>query len=892
MSPIQQMLLGVGAKKTSVFVDDIFSTYLWAGSGSARSINNGIDQSGEGSLTWIKSRTSSEDNLLFDTERGAGEFISSNENLGDQTNQTFLSAFNNNGFSLGNANDVNGSGQDYSSWTFRKSPAFTIKQYSGTGSNQSISHDLGSIPGMILVKCTTASQDWAVYHRSTKATHFLELNESYAAVDSSSRWNDTDPTSTHFTVGTSGSVNDTNATYIAYIFAGGESTAATARSVVFDNDADRINIGDAANKSSDLNFGSSDFTWECWIKADATQGSYPRIIHNNTSNTAWGSNASMIIWDHSSQSNRISFYVFNQDSSGSNPLVKSAVKGWNGDGQWHHVAVTRSGNIFRLFSDGTLEDTLTWTGSLDNADAYMGIGQRPDSTSAGESFKGSISNVRIVKGTAVYTSSFKPSTVPLTNITNTKLLCCNNSSVTGSTVTPLTIFSNGSPTASSDSPFDDPAGFVFGENEDQNVIKCGSYVGNGSSSAGAEINLGFEPQWILLKCSSDSENWRIYDSMRGIVTGGTEPYLRSDREWAETSGQEGIEVTSTGFKLVSTDGALNQDGRDYIYCCIRRPDGYVGKPPELGSDCFQMATAASAVPRYSSGFPVDLAFKRRPATTESWYTGARLIGKNRGYTDATTAFSDNNGFVWDSNTHWPGGSGDDPNDYQAWMWKRHAGFDVVVYKGRGASSAPRSIPHSLSKPPEMIWTKNRDSNVDWVVWHKDLNGGGNNAVSYNLRLNDIDQETSNGDIYGGANGTLPTTTHWTTGGNNMINENGSDFISLLFASVDGISRCGGYSGSNSAVTVDCGFVPRLVIQKKRDQGPSGGPNGWLIFDTVRGIKDAQTQTCYMFLSSDAADVCAYNVLELVDTPSVKGFSVPTMGSNNNNGSTYVYYAHS
>ena len=223
-------------------------------------------------------------------------------------------------------------------------------------------------------------------------------------------------------------------------------------SVDFDADADRINIGDASNKSSDLNFGSGDFTWECWIKADASQDSYPRIIHNNPTNTDWGSNASMIIWDHDSQPDRISFFVYNQNSSGSTPTLKSAVKNWNGDGQWHHVAVTRSSNVFRVFSDGVLEDTLTWSGSLDNADAYMGIGQRPDSTSTSESFKGSISNVRIVKGTAVYTANFAPSIVPLTNITNTVLLCCNGSSATSSTVTPATITANNSPTVAQDCP--------------------------------------------------------------------------------------------------------------------------------------------------------------------------------------------------------------------------------------------------------------------------------------------------------------------------------------------------------------------------------------------------------------------------------------------------------
>ena len=55
MTPMQQMLLGGGASKKT-YVDDVFSTFLYDGTGSAQSINNGIDLSGEGGLAWIKSR--------------------------------------------------------------------------------------------------------------------------------------------------------------------------------------------------------------------------------------------------------------------------------------------------------------------------------------------------------------------------------------------------------------------------------------------------------------------------------------------------------------------------------------------------------------------------------------------------------------------------------------------------------------------------------------------------------------------------------------------------------------------------------------------------------------------------------------------------------------------
>ena len=120
-----------------------------------------------------------------------------------------------------------------------------------------------------------------------------------------------------------------------------------------------------------------------------------------------------------------------------------------------------------MFINGTEVDSATDNTNYDIDPTDITIGDRYNNSAASQWFNGNISNVRIVKGTAVYTSSFRPLTEPLTNVTNTKLLCCNNSSVTGSTVTPGTIApANNTPTASTDNPFDDSDGFKFGADSD------------------------------------------------------------------------------------------------------------------------------------------------------------------------------------------------------------------------------------------------------------------------------------------------------------------------------------------------------------------------------------------------------------------------------------------
>ena len=78
--PIQQMLLGVGAVATKTYVDDVFSTYLFKGNATARSINNGVDLSGEGGMVWLKNRDGAFNHTLFDTERGTTKIIRSSTN--------------------------------------------------------------------------------------------------------------------------------------------------------------------------------------------------------------------------------------------------------------------------------------------------------------------------------------------------------------------------------------------------------------------------------------------------------------------------------------------------------------------------------------------------------------------------------------------------------------------------------------------------------------------------------------------------------------------------------------------------------------------------------------------------------------------------------------------
>ena len=207
------------------YVEDVFSTYLYTGNGSTQTITNDIDLAGEGGLVWLKRRDSAQDHGLFDTTRGATKYIQSNGTDAETTNATSLTNFNSDGFTLGSFFVFNNDpSRTYASWTFRKAPRFfDVVTYTGTGVQRDLPHSLGSAPGCMIVKRTSSTEDWAVYHRSlnggvTPYNYFLRLDATIEQTFNTTRWVQ-DPTATHFTVGTHTEVNTAGQTYVAYIFA-------------------------------------------------------------------------------------------------------------------------------------------------------------------------------------------------------------------------------------------------------------------------------------------------------------------------------------------------------------------------------------------------------------------------------------------------------------------------------------------------------------------------------------------------------------------------------------------------------------------------------------------------------------------------------------------------
>jgi hypothetical protein len=393
-----------------------------------------------------------------------------------------------------------------------------------------------------------------------------------------------------------------------------------------------------------------------------------------------------------------------------------------------------------------------------------------------------------------------------------------------------------------------------------------------------EVNVGFEPQWVLFKNASATYNWYVLDVMRGLVSGGDDRILTANgdsQEWDSSY----IEVTPTGFKIETSHPLANGSGNTYIYMCLRRPDGYVGKPPELGTDVFNMVmgTSNSDVPAFVSGFVTDFAFNRGSAITEDWWTQSRLTGDKYLRANTTAAQGTSTPNKWDYNNGWYAATSNQ-SAYQSWMWKRHAGFDVVTFEGTNVAGL--QIQHNLGKTPEMIWIKNRDASENWSVYHKGLNGGSNQghfAINLNHNYAEIDTD-------GYWNDTAPTATAFTVGNNGAANGNEMSMLAMLFASVSGISAVGSYTGngnSTSGITVTTGFQLRFLIIKRAD-----GTGPWYVVDSLRGMSNSGDEKLLKLNTSDP------QVSDNIGNTSSTGFTITsTHDTLNGNGDKYIYYAH-
>jgi hypothetical protein len=411
----------------------------------------------------------------------------------------------------------------------------------------------------------------------------------------------------------------------------------------------------------------------------------------------------------------------------------------------------------------------------------------------------------------------------------------------------------------------------FGPDSDQDIVKCGSYTGNGSST-GPEIDLGFEPQWLLIKKSTGSfQSWAMYDTMRGIAFGGAalggdDAFLAADTTSDEIGSYASLSVTSTGFKLDANHDWVNTSGETYIYMAIRR--GPLA-PPEDATEVFKVATRTANEPAYVSDFTVDMALRvNGKQNSHSTNLGVRQTGIFYANTDSTYQFQDGGEFQWDYMNGWNSNAANDTNSI-SWMWKRAPSFcDIVCWNTE--NTANRRLKHNLGVAPEMVWIKSRPTE-NWYVYHSDL------GSNIQLTLNTYDDVVTTSALW-----PSPSATEFGIRENAIWNT-GTSLVGFFFATLDGISKVGSFTGNGSSQTIDCGFTAgsRFILIKRTDLN-----GNWVFFDSVRGIITGISPS--LFLNDTQGERTYEDVID----PASSGFIVnqETAQNLNVNGANYIFYA--
>ena len=613
-------------------------------------------------------------------------------------------------------------------------------------------------------------------------------------------------------------------------------TQITDGAVAFDGSGDYLSLA----SSSDFNFGTGDFTIECFIYSISS--SDQRILHGSDPTYEFVATSSGLVFALSG--------TFSTTLGGIFTINK-----------WNHITLVRSGSTVTGYINGvacpTTHDIASNSVSY-NSNGTL-IGRNHLSAGTPSFTTGFISNFHVVKGTALYTSNFTPPTGPISSVANTKLLCCkSNSSATAFDVSPGTITANGNAAATNFNPFTVNINTQRGK-------QSGWATWNpleptvGTLSNGNLLMVG-SSAWKSTKgtVSVSSGKWYYEGVVQGNTFGTATGNLGGGIGWYTTKNPS-YNVDASTSSLYANLLGFHNTGQYNNFSTIQTSTGSM-----------------------TAGDVIGVALNKDSNTFAFYKNGVSIVsGSLANTTDDLTPWTN---AYYSSDSTWVCNFGQKP-----FKFPPPAGFQplalantprptivrpdqyvgVTTYTGTGAA---RSI--NTGFKPDLVWVKKRGSTSDRNIITDSVRGANLTLNSDDTRSEATATEAGQITAFNGNGFSLGTNSNvtgngdtfvawsWKAGGNSNtynINDVGYATASAAGLTAGTITPTGasvntksgfsiiGYTGTGSAGSISHGLgkAPSFIIIKKRTSSP--GATNWRVYHSGIGNTKA------LFLSTTGAE---------------------------------------
>jgi len=877
-----------------------FDVVTWTGNGAAQSMSLAFQPD----LVWIKSRSDSQSHALMDSVRGPSKQLRANTTGAEATSSTAFTSFDSNGFTVNNNNISNQSGKTYVAWCWKAGGAassntdgtitssvsanttygFSIVSYTGTFSAGTIGHGLNGVVKMIIVKNRDTTNDWNVYHVGTDASnpgqYHLRLNDTNARATGSGKWNNTSPTSSVFSVADSNTTNGNGNSFIAYCWSevagfskfgswtgNSSSNGPTVtlgfkpRYVLFkrtDTSGDTWTIFDTARDSGTLNIGleANDNS------AEQTYGNRQIVVSDTgfqVTSTGDSSNAAGGTYIYAA-------YAAKPNGEEIDSLVDSPSNGTASSGGDPGGSIVGSYATFNPLAAGV--SSSSYAANI----ATLSDGNL-QATSVSNKWAHALATIALPSSDKWYCEfECKGSN---TNLGIFKYVSQLDNAIYGASTTRALWYGDGGQVYNNidgnytlmATPATYGAGDIIGVAVDSDNDQVKFYKNN------SLIYTATIPSTIV----TDLNNGKLffggttYGSTAVVVNFGARSFTFS---------------APTGFKSLNTANLPTPtiaDGSKYFDTKLWTGNGGTQAITGLQfSPDFAWLKVRSASDNHVLANAINGATKfLRSDSTEAETTNANVIASfdSNGFTvgnhsKTNASGSTYAGWAWDAGTSTV--TNNDGSIASQVRASAASGFSIVSWTGTGANG---TLGHGLNAEPELIIVKLRNNTVghDWSVYSKPT---GNTHL---IKLNESGGASSAPTAW---NNTTPTSSVFTVGSGDAVNENTKDVIAYCFAPVKSYSSMGKYIGNGNASGpfVFTGFKPALIFYKRTDSS-----GYWRLMDNKR---DPHNVAYHALFPNDPAVEASTQGNTQYDIDFLSnGFKLrTTLASSNASGGTFIYYA--